>query len=163
MIKNVAVKYMDKVAIEKAIISIATRGAKLDADVQAAGLSIINHIELHGDVTLANRLFNSMAKGMRRNSLALWLCQYGKLEINQDPGTNKVAPMVYAKSGKTDLVEAAKVKWYDVKKEQDLTQEFDVMAKLRQLLKQATKEGVTVKDPEVLAKVSTLIDSMKVE
>ncbi|APL99463.1 hypothetical protein FDH29_gp05 [Aquamicrobium phage P14] len=136
---------MDKVQIEKAILSIRTRGAKLDNDIQVTGLSILRHVDAHGDITLANRLYLAMPKGSRRNSLALWMVAYGKLKINQDKATSKDMPMVFDKSSTTDMVEAAKVKWFEVKPERELDQEFDVKAALASLLARAKRDGVKVK------------------
>lgn len=149
--------FMSKEQIEKAIASIAQRGVKLDRDVQVAGLSILNHVNLHGDITLANKLFNSMSRGMRRNSLGIWLTMFGKLTINLDPATKKDMPLAYDKARKTDLEGAAKTMWFDVKKEPDLDVEFDVQGALEKVLAKAQKDGTKVKDPEMLAKLATLL------
>src|SRR5574337_342395 len=68
--------YMNAAGIEKAIKG---RGAKLDADIQTAGLSIINHVAEHGDTTLADRLFDAMPKGSRRVMLAEWFVAFGMI------------------------------------------------------------------------------------
>lgn len=125
---------MTKTQIEAAILSIAKRGAKLDADIQAAGLAIIHHVGEHGDITLANKLFLAMPKGSRRNSLALWFITFAKLDLNTGEG-RKDAPFVYKKDGKTDVQGAAKMMWFDAKPEADVTAELDGFALVRAMLK----------------------------
>lgn len=125
---------MTRTQIEAAILSISKRGARLDADIQAAGLAIIAHVGEHGDITLANKLFIAMPKGSRRNSLALWLVTFGKLDVNMGEGRAE-SPFVYKKDGKTDVTGASKVHWFDAKPEQDLTVALDGYAMVRALLK----------------------------
>lgn len=125
---------MTKQQIEAAILSIAKRGAKLDHDIQDAGLAIISHVGEHGDITLANKLFVAMPKGSRRNSLALWLITFAKLDLNLGEG-RKDAPFVYKKDGKTDVTGAAKLMWFDAKPEADVTVALDGFALVRALLK----------------------------
>lgn len=128
--------FMNKEQIVKAIASIQSRGKKLDADIQLCGLSILNHVDQHGDITLAIALYENMPKGSRRNSLALWLCKHGKLAINESPvaSERKEKPLVFAKDKTTDLVAAAAEMWYEVQQEKELV-EFSVIGQVRALIK----------------------------
>lgn len=146
--------------IDKAIASIANRGKKLDSDIQLAALSVINHIDMHGDVTLANRLFDALPKGARRLALAEWFLAFGKLAANTDKATAKTGVhFLYAKDKKTDLVGATETPWYEMKKEADVISAFDVQAELARLLakiKKAQKDGVELKNADKLAALLAL-------
>ena len=146
--------------IDKAIASIANRGKKLDGDIQVAALSVINHIEKHGDVTLANRLFDALPKGARRLALAEWFLAFGKLAANTDKLTVKAGVhFVYAKDKKTDLAGGEETPWYEMKKEADVATAFDVQAELARLLakiKKAQKDGVELKNADKLADLLAL-------
>lgn len=146
--------------IDKAIASIANRGKKLDGDIQVAALSVINHIEKHGDVTLANRLFDALPKGARRLALAEWFLAFGKLAANADKLTVKAGVhFVYAKGKTTDLVGGEETPWYEMKKEADVATAFDVQAELARLLakiKKAQKDGVELKNADKLADLLAL-------
>ncbi len=104
-------------AITKAIASIANRGKKLDNDIQLAGLSVLNHIQLHGDVTVANKLFDALPKGARRLALAEWFFAFGKLSANTDKASVKEGVhFVHDKSKSTALAGATEMPWYQMRK-----------------------------------------------
>lgn len=148
-----SIKFMDKAAIEKAIVSVANRGKKLDADIQTAGLSILNHVQQHGEVSLCNKLFNALPKGARRNALVEWFLKYGKVQVNTDKATAKEFPLVFRKDGKTDIDGAVKQPWYDCKPEKAVIDEFDFSKNLASLIshiKRATEQGVAIKGNEEL-------------
>lgn len=142
--------------INKAIDSVQRRGKKLDDDIQHTGLSCLNHIEQHGDVTLLCRLYNVMPKGARRNALAQWALAFGKVQVNADKDTKKDLPFTYNKAGGTDLAGASESPWYTFKPEKELSEEFDFATKLQALLTQARKaqqQGKRIKGDDVLARV----------
>jgi len=134
-----AIKFMDKAGIEKAIESVHNRGKKLDGDIQGAGLSILNHIQQYGEVSLAIKLFQALPKGSRRNALADWFMKFGKVTLNTDKASSKEFPFVFFKGGETDLEGAAAMAWYDCKPEKELLVEFDVQAKVMNLIAQVRK------------------------
>lgn len=151
---TIKIKFADAKAIEAAIVSIQRRGAKLDSDIQDAGMSVLSHIDKHNDVTLLCRLFNSMPKGSRRNALAEWAVKYGKVSVNMDKSSNKELPFLYAKGSKTNLEGADAEKWYQCKPEKDVDEEFDFEGKLNALIKMAQAKqaaGKPVKGAERLA------------
>lgn len=78
---NAMTKYMSAAEINKAIASIHTRGKKLDADIQTAGLSILNHANEHGDSTLADKLVLALPKGSRKLALTEWLLEIGRAHV----------------------------------------------------------------------------------
>ena len=145
--------------IRKAIASITNRGKKLDADIQYAGLSVLNHIELHGDVTLANELFKGMPQGSRKNALAEWFLAYGKLEVNTGE-SKKDAPFLYSKDKVTKLDEAAATEWYKFKPEAPVDEVFDFQAMLQALLSKAEKAekgGKKIEGADVMKRVAEVL------
>lgn len=148
-------------AIVKAIDSIANRGKKLDADIQLAGLSVLDHIQQHGDVTLANRLFLALPKGARKLAMAEWFLAFGKLSANLDKATAKDLPFVYAKDKTTNLEGAIELPWYECKPEKAVADAFDVQAEVAKLLKrvaafQQSKPDGEVKGADLIAKLQAL-------
>lgn len=131
---------MNKAAIETAIQSIARRGKQLDTDIQNTGLSIMAHFEQHHDVTLFNKLYLAMPKGSRRAALAEWFVKFGGVDVNMDKATAKDAPFVNpAKDARrpVNVAGATETPWFDMKKEPDLTEEFNFESMLAALLKRA--------------------------
>ncbi len=146
--------------ITKAIESIQRRGEKLDADIQHAGLSILSHIDQHGDVTLLCRLFAAMPKGSRRNALAEWAFAFGKVKPNLDSGSSKELPFLYDKEGTTNLEAAAEKPWYTFKPEKPVSEEFDFAGMLQSLIKKAETakaSGKTIKGGENLGTIAALL------
>lgn len=142
-------------AIDKAILSISNRGKKLDGDIQMCGLSILAHIEQHGDITLFTKLYHAMSAGSRRNALVDWACQFGKLAVNLD-ADKKERPFLYVKTKATDMTGAMEKPWYECKPEKALDEEFDFVSKLTSLLAQAKKareSGKPIKGAEQLDKI----------
>ncbi len=144
--------------IDDAIENIASRGKKLDAAIQACGLSIILHIENHGDITKANKLYNAMPKGSRRNALCEWFFSFSKLKLS-DKDDKRKNPFVYARNKETKLQEAMDKPWYDCKPEKPADLVFDVEAQLRTLLnrvQKAKEDGKEIKTGKV--DINKLID-----
>lgn len=139
------------------IKTIANRGAALDKLIQSTGLDVLKHIEEHGEVSLACKLFLAMPNGSRRNSLAHWLLSYGKVKLNVDAKgkSDKAIPFAYAKDKTTDLEGAKGKAWYDAKKEKSLDEEFNLDDSLGRFLKtvaKAVEQGKLAADnPKVVA------------
>lgn len=149
-------------AIEKAILSIGTRGARLDSDIQMAGLSIISHVEAHGDTTLADRLYQTMPKGGRRLALAEWCMAFGKMRAlkgdNPDDAEALKAGRVFQfdKTRKTDMLGAVAKPWYECKKEANVATVFDVQAEFGKFMARVAKaqaSGLKIEHDEVLSKL----------
>lgn len=144
-----------KEAIMKAIDSIVARGKKLDDSIQLAGLSILNHIQLHGDVTLLNRMALEFPKGSRRNAFAEWALAHGKVELNTG-ADSKAVPFLYSKEKTTKLDEAAAKMWTEFKPELDLDQVFDFQKMLGALIAKAGK-AKNLEGADLLAQVKALV------
>lgn len=151
--------------IDKAIASIKLRSAKITQDIQLAGLSIIQHVDEHGDTTLADRLYHAMGKGQRRSSLAMWFITYGKMRVldrsNGDDALAIKAGRVFAfdKARNTDMPGAEVKQWHEMQKEEDVSKVFDVHAAYINLMRRiqaAQKDGTKLENAEWIEKLAEL-------
>lgn len=137
--------YMTAIEINKAIASIASRGKKLDADIQAAGLSVLNHSDQHGDYTLADKLVQALPKGSRKLALVEWMLAFGKLRLldkaNPDDAVRIAAGSFFAydKTKRTDLESAAAKPWFDFKPEAPILTAFDAQQAVQGVLTRLSK------------------------
>lgn len=147
--------------INKEITSIKAAGKKLDDRIQLAGLSVLNHVEEHGDVTVVNALFLALPQGARAKALAEWLLAFGKLAKNGDKKAAKAAPFVYDKGRSTDLTGAVEQPWFKFAKKDDTVESaFDFQASLKALLDRAAKaekEGKSIAGADQLAKIRAMV------
>lgn len=94
-----------KALVEKLILGIKARGAKLDIDIHSAGCASLNHAAMHNDPTLLNRLVLALPKATRRNALVAWALKHGNVALN-DGANRDEFPLVFAKD-KTANIDAA--------------------------------------------------------
>ena len=149
-------------ALRKEFTLIAGAGKKLDARIQVAGLSVMSHIDQHGDVTVAtsliNELFGALSKGHRKAAMVEWLVKYGKVKLNVDEATKKTQPFLYDKAATTDLQGACDEPWFDCKPEK-LDEDVDFIKLLNALIAKASKKDPSkVQGLALLAKVKQLAE-----
>lgn len=153
-------------AIRAEFKSIAAAGKKLDGRIQVAGLSVLHHINEHGDVTVAtqlvNELFGSLSKGHRKQAMVDWLVKFGKVKLNEDVASKKEKPFLYDKATKTDMEGAAAMPWYDCKPD-DIKQVLDVAKLLAMLVGKTKKEGAQIAEgqEELISKLVALSEQHK--
>lgn len=70
--------------VSKMIASIAKRAAKLDVDIHIAAIQCMLHAQEHGDVTLIDRLVNSLGKSHRKLGLMIWVTGFSPIAWNGD-------------------------------------------------------------------------------
>ena len=131
-----------------AIANIKINGKVLDQSIQEVGLSVLYHVGVNREVSLAIKLLNAMPKGSRRNALIEWFIQFGMIAVNTDKATAKERPLVFDRDRVTNLEGAAAKPWFTCRPERPAAEVFDVEAKLRQLLKQlesARAKGLKVR------------------
>lgn len=160
-----ALVILDAAGIDTAIKSIITRGASLDKLIQQTAVSVVDHIEKHGDITLANRLQVSMPKGSRSNALAAFLLATGKIKVRVLPKDATKAmkeafkdmPFEFNRDGKTDMEKALSTNWYEFKKPKSIQEEFgtkELKAAIMRLVLQTDKaivsSGLAANDPLVV-------------
>ena len=140
--------------IDKAIASIGRRGAKLDDDIQLAGLSVLAHTAEHGDTGVMDRLVNAMPKSARKLALVEWMLAYGRArKLNphdkdeakaiQDGRVFKVD-----KERTLDLESAQGKPWHTFKPEATPITAFDAQAAVASVLARmrgAAAKGVSIK------------------
>lgn len=132
--------------IDKAISSIKSRGKKLDNDIHVAACSCINHIELHGDVTLLNRLIEAMPKGSRVNALRDFVGSFAKVDYNEE-----TKAFDYNKKKVTLLQEAMEISWVEFKPEQPY-KPMDFTEEISKILRKAFDRVGSDKGDKVNAK-----------
>jgi hypothetical protein len=148
-------------AIDKAIKSIAGRGAKLDGDIQTAGLSVLAHVAEHGDTTLADRLFNAMPKGARRLALVEWMLAFGTMRVLDKKNDAERVGMGhvfgYDKERKLDMASAEATAWHEFRKEKAPAEVFDVQAAFNSLMSRiqaAQKKGIKIEHADLIEKLA---------
>jgi len=82
--------------VGKRIKSIAIRSAKLTGDIHAVAIQCLGHAQVHGDVTLIDRLAKALAKANAPEVFRNWVREYAPITWNGDdqvkliPSTSKM-------------------------------------------------------------------------
>lgn len=140
--------------VNASIQNIKINGKMLDQAIQDTALSVIHHVEVNREVSLANKLFNAMPAGSRRNALAQWFFTFGMIAVNTDKASKKERPFIFDKEGTTNIEEAAKVMWNTMLKEKSVSEAFDpdkFINMMQAKLKKLAKEGNLPEDPRLHA------------
>lgn len=157
---------MDIKLLSRKIKLIKTNGNKLDTLIQEAALGCIEHAAAHGDVRPANQLWAAMPNGARRNSLGMYLCQYGAIRVNTGKDKEQ-ARFKFKKEFETDIAAARAVMWYSFKPEKDLAEEFNLSGKLQSLLKaynKAVSDGQAIKaSPDEIQILKSLAAALRTQ
>ena len=154
-------------AIDKAITSIKNRGAKLDNDIQLAGLSVLAHTAEHGDTGVMDRLVHAMPKSARKLALVEWMLAYGRAR-KLDPKNKDEAAAIkegrvfkFDKERKLDLEGAVEKPWHQFKPEASVSTAFDAQAAVASVLarlQKAAREGMSIEHKaEALAQAQALV------
>lgn len=158
------VKFTTVEAINKEIESIAKAGAKFDARVQVAAVSVLAHYAQHKDVRLVNRLYLALPRGARKAAMAEWLLAHAAVSPNpaQEKEVRHESPFVYDKAKATDVEAGAENPWYDFRQEKEPAELFDAQKAALALIAKAAKavkdgKKVTGIQPETLAELSKIV------
>lgn len=146
-----------------AIQHIAITGKGLDQAVQSVGLDVLQHVDQHGEVSLANKLLKALPKGARAKALADWFQRFGKIAVNTDKATAKEFPLVFDKARTTDVEQATTTPWYTCRQDKPLAVEFDFAGQLASLIKRAQAaqaKGLPIKGAEQLAALQIQVPSV---
>lgn len=152
--------------ITTAIGAIQKAGKKLDGMIQVAGMSILSHIDQHGDITLFEGLWAAMPQGARKNALAEWAFKFGKLEANKDANTKSVKPFLYSREKVTNLQGAELEPWFMFKPEKPVDEAFDFAKLIGMLMGKADKaaaQGLPVMGEAQLKAVRAALAAVPVE
>lgn len=130
----------DQKALKGLIARIKTAGAKLDTNIQVAGLSALQLIEDHSDIMAAEQLVEAMPRSARKHALVEWMLAYGKVrklsKENPDDIDAIAKGRVFAfdRKRKTDIDGACEKPWYEFKPERPLAEAFDAQAAAMSLM-----------------------------
>ena len=144
---------MDTAKLNALIDSIAKRGQRLDNDIHKAGVNCIYHIDQHGDITLAEKLIESMPKSSRKKALVLWFMDNSKLSYNEEE-----KKYVYDKAKKTFLERAIEKPFWDHSQEVKPVSPIDLDKRLESLIKQAEK---ALEDEQAKSKSNVDLDKLQ--
>lgn len=135
-------------------------GKKLDDRIQVAGLSVLAHVEAHGDITVVSGLMDAMPQGSRKTAMIEWLLAHGKLEQNLVDGkVVKDKPWLYAKGKTTDMDKAMEFPWFTFKPEKLDEASFDFAKMLAVLVSKAQKAQAAGKEVTGVEQLTKLIES----
>lgn len=160
--------YTTATDINKAINSIKGRGAKLDADIHKAGVSVLAHAAQHGDTTLADALVHAMPKGGRKVALVEWMLAFGTF-AKLDPKADKDAVQAgrlfkHDKARTLNLDGAIEKCWTEFKKEPDVLTAFDAQAAVQSVIRRmqsAVSAGLPIEHKaEALAQARALVEAL---
>lgn len=153
--------------IIKAIDSIKNRGAKLDASIQQAGVSVLAHASEHGDTTCADRLVAAMPKGARKLALVEWALAFGQVRLLNKANPDEAARI---KEGATfkldrsktlDIDSACEKLWHEFRKEADVATAFDAQKAVASVLarmRTAANNGLSIEHKaEALKEAQALV------
>lgn len=127
----------DGKALDKAILSIASRGKKLDNDIWRCAVSAIAHHwadgdrSKGGDVTKINNLVAAMPRGARVNALRDFITAFGSVVYDPE---QKI--FVHDKNGSADIEGAMAQSWVEFKPEAEY-KPFDALAAIKAMAKKA--------------------------
>jgi hypothetical protein len=131
-----------------AIGTFGTKGTKVKEQAHALGMEVLEHINTHGDVTVADAWLTAIKQsGMKVQAAKAWLALFGKVKS----GSVGEFQIAYAKHKETNLEGADSQPFYDIdseKKAKQVINEFDADKALAALLKRiqsARADGKTIK------------------
>jgi len=153
--KTVLISDLTKLAA--AIVSIKTRGAKLDADIHVAAMSSIAHFNKCGDVGYINRLYLALGKGARHVAMVEWLTQFGGVSANEGE-SKETTPFIKDKNKVVDMEGGDALPWYDCKPSPKPDEVLDYFALLMKVATKKAKKDQEVKHAAVLQRV---LDTLK--
>lgn len=136
--------------INAAITKVRQNDQKTQKHLHLTAVSCMVHADEHGDITLMQRLLDTVSKAYRRNALIQWATDFGKFRWDEK---NKV--LCFNKHKVTDLEKAMDVPFWDHTKEPE-HKSMDLVSELFRLIQRAEKRLAA--QAEGKAKVKDSID-----
>lgn len=156
---------IDTKALTADIKSIKGRAAKIDADVQSAGLRAIQIADKKdgtGNLHFVNALYKALGKGARHQALTAWLLAFGGMKANTSASKDET-PFVHDNSKQMDLEGATAHPWFDMAPSKKPDETFDVLALALAMLKKKPKEGQESAHMPLRDKLTAIVDAYKLE
>lgn len=138
-------------ALNKAILAVNKAAHKLADEVQVVLASVTFHALAHGNVTMLNDSILALGRGMRKQAAADWLLKFAPVLANTGKDA-KEKPFVFSREKVETLLGTAKpsmevaeswaeaamaTHWTELKEPPLVPAEFDIMAQLSRVVKQA--------------------------
>lgn len=145
---------MQSAELVKKIGAIGKASAKLVKDIQLAAVNAVGYSIVHGDVTIAQRLYDAVGTGVRRQSLVAFFEKYGQLCWS----SNEKKFVFYKVEGiEFDEDALMATPWNDAKKEIIVSEidAADMVSKLIKRIESNIEKRVSVKN-------SALLDDLKI-
>jgi hypothetical protein len=153
-------KAMTVAECNKAIDSIKNRGQKLDASIHDAACSALHNVISHNNPALCNRLLDAMPKSGRKNALCAWMLRFGNVALNEAKETKKDSPLVYMKDKESNLAEAIKTPFWELKALEGAGTSFAMEAFLASVSKRFATALKEVTDPVQRAALENVMASL---
>lgn len=147
----------DAVKLAAAIVSIKTRGAKLDTDIHIAAMSAASHFDKCGDVGYLNRLYLALSKGARHVAMTDWMTQFAGVSANEGESKD-TTPFIKDKNKVVDLEGGDDMPWYECKPSLKPSGVLDYYALFMKAATRKGKKDQAVKNAAVLQRV---LDTLK--
>lgn len=145
---------LDKPAAMKLADSLGRRIATATLDLQKVAISAIGYANIHGDITIAQRVLEVMGTSMRRQTMVRYFEIHGKLAWDKESKTVVFAENVEALDDPAQLYETLSVlPWYEAVQEQieSILDVTAIAAKLLKRIAKAAKDGKEIKAEGKLA------------
>ncbi|QVR48684.1 hypothetical protein [Stenotrophomonas phage BUCT609] len=137
--------------LRKEIKSIEGARAKLVDRIQQAALACVYHAHKHGDVTLAIELCVSVGKGMKHESLRLWMEKFGPMVAKKESILSYSKGKVLEGVDLDSMMAAAEaMQWheFETEKKAEAFSLDSLVASLLRKLDNAVKEGYEVNEED---------------
>lgn len=139
--------------IQKLIVSVTTRGKKLENDLHVAAVSTLHHAGQHGDITLANRLLEGLPASTRKNALREWYLSFGKFKWNEEEKA-----LAYDKTKQSLLDDAIATPFWEFKPEPAF-KPLDIAGSLMSFLNRV--DSATAKGQELSAEELAVVKAVR--
>ena len=146
-------KLLNAADLSKAITSIARRGAKLDSDIQLAGLSALALGIESGTWNWCADLANAMPQGSRVKTLTAWMQHFAPVSLQLVKNKGWQARQNKKFDGEPDLDGASETFWAEFQKDRPEKPPFS-LEDLREMLGKIAEQKGRYADAQLLA-VST--------
>jgi hypothetical protein len=124
----------DTSALNKELFGLAKGGAKLAQRLHIAALSVLAHIEQHGDVRMAQKLVETvMSAKHSKHEIRSWIVSFGK--VSEDEEGN----LVFDRTKFTDLAGANEKPFWEFKPVAP-QKAYDLQQAIKNLIKKAKTE-----------------------
>lgn len=109
---------------------------------------LLNH-DVANNPALCNKMVVDMPRGIKKQSLADWFCQFGTLQVNPNVALRRDIPLVYDRKKKMDIEGAMQKAWFDVNPTPDVIADIDLGKRIQALLAACNGKHIVINGKEV--------------